>query len=116
MRVSVIGSGYVGLVTGTCFAETGNEVVCMDVDEQKVEKMKMGIVPIYEPGREGLLIKNISAEEVYKSVIRLSDVNLKIAHDVSTKLFSSKFNSVTVVDEIVKVYNLEGFSDYEFKK
>ncbi len=64
----------------------------------------------------GLLIKNISAEEVYKSAIRLSDVNLKIAHDVSTKLFSSKFNSVTVVDEIVKVYNLEGFSDYEFKK
>lgn len=59
MKISVIGSGYVGLVTGTCFAETGNKVICMDVDEQKVQKMKSGIVPIYEPGLEELLRKNI---------------------------------------------------------
>lgn len=59
MKISVIGSGYVGLVTGTCFAETGNKVICMDVDEQKVQKMKSGIVPIYEPGLEELLLKNI---------------------------------------------------------
>ena len=61
-------------------------------------------------------VKNISAEEIYQSAISLSDLDLKIAHDVSTKLFLTKFNSVTVVDEVVKVYELESFSDYEFKK
>lgn len=76
MRVSVIGSGYVGLVTGTCFAETGNEVVCMDVDEQKVEKMKMGIVPIYEPGLEGLLIKNIKEQRLAFT----TDLNEAVKH------------------------------------
>lgn len=64
MRISVIGSGYVGLVTGTCFAETGNDVICMDVDEQKVQKMKSGIVPIYEPGLEELLQKNIKEKRL----------------------------------------------------
>ena len=52
MKIAVIGTGYVGLVTGTCLAETGNRVICMDVDEKKVEMMKRGEVPIYEPGLE----------------------------------------------------------------
>ena len=49
MKIAVIGTGYVGLVTGTCLAETGNEVICVDIDQLKVEKMQHGIIPIYEP-------------------------------------------------------------------
>ena len=58
MNISVIGTGYVGLVTGTCFAETGNEVICVDIDEQKVAKLKAGQVPIFEPGLEVLFERN----------------------------------------------------------
>ena len=59
MKLAVIGTGYVGLVTGTCFAETGNFVTCVDVDAEKVAKMKQGHVPIYEPGLERLMLRNI---------------------------------------------------------
>lgn len=59
MDIAVIGTGYVGLVTGTCFAETGNDVVCVDIDNEKVEKMQNGIIPIYEPGLEVLFERNI---------------------------------------------------------
>src|SRR5690606_10035926 len=50
MKVAVVGTGYVGLVTGTCFAEMGNDVVCVDIDEAKVEKLRSGRLTIYEPG------------------------------------------------------------------
>lgn len=59
MKLAVIGTGYVGLVTGTCFAETGNDVICVDIDVEKVEKMKSGIVPIYEPHLDVLFERNI---------------------------------------------------------
>ncbi len=58
MNISVIGTGYVGLVTGTCFAETGNHVVCVDIDEEKVKRMRNGEVPIYEPGLDILFDRN----------------------------------------------------------
>lgn len=61
MKITVIGTGYVGLVTGTCLAETGNEVVCVDIDAEKVAKMKNGIVPIYEPHLDVLFDRNIEA-------------------------------------------------------
>ena len=61
MKVSVIGTGYVGLVTGTCLAETGNEVVCVDIDADKVRRMQAGEVPIYEPHLDVLFERNISA-------------------------------------------------------
>jgi UDPglucose 6-dehydrogenase len=63
-RIAVVGTGYVGLVTGTCFAETGNKVVCIDIDKNKVEKMQNGIVPIYEPHLEALFERNIEADRL----------------------------------------------------
>lgn len=64
MKISVIGTGYVGLVTGTCLAETGNEVVCVDIDKAKVEKMRNGEVPIYEPHLDVLFERNIKANRL----------------------------------------------------
>ena len=64
MKITVVGTGYVGLVTGTCLAETGNEVVCVDIDVAKVEKMRQGIVPIYEPHLDVLLERNIKADRL----------------------------------------------------
>ncbi len=63
-KICVIGSGYVGLVTGTCFADLGNEVVCVDVDEAKVRGLQQGVLPIYEPGLESLVRRNVSAHRL----------------------------------------------------
>ncbi|QPH38841.1 UDP-glucose dehydrogenase family protein [Pedobacter endophyticus] len=60
MKIAVIGTGYVGLVTGTCLAETGNDVICVDINETKVKKMQNGEVPIYEPGLDQLFHRNIA--------------------------------------------------------
>ncbi|MFT5288475.1 MAG: UDPglucose 6-dehydrogenase [Planctomycetota bacterium] len=59
MRIAVIGTGYVGLVAGTCFAESGNDVICVDIDEDKVRRLLAGEVPIYEPGLEELIRRNV---------------------------------------------------------
>jgi UDPglucose 6-dehydrogenase len=59
MKIAVVGTGYVGLVTGTCFAETGNQVTCVDINEDKINRMKAGEVPIYEPGLEDLFHRNV---------------------------------------------------------
>ncbi|MDQ1141177.1 UDP-glucose dehydrogenase family protein [Pedobacter agri] len=59
MKIAVVGTGYVGLVTGTCLAETGNDVICVDINETKVKKMQEGVVPIYEPGLDLLFYRNI---------------------------------------------------------
>jgi len=64
MKIAVIGTGYVGLVTGTCFAETGNDVICVDIDQSKVEKLSSGQITIYEPGLEKIFLKNQKDERL----------------------------------------------------
>jgi UDPglucose 6-dehydrogenase len=64
MKIAVVGTGYVGLVTGTCLAETGNQVICVDINEQKVKMMKEGQLPIYEPGLEILFHRNINEKRL----------------------------------------------------
>jgi UDPglucose 6-dehydrogenase len=67
MKIAIIGSGYVGLVTGACFAEVGHEVICVDNDERKVKALRNGKVPIYEPGLEQLVQRNVSAHRLHFS-------------------------------------------------
>jgi len=84
MKISVIGTGYVGLVSGTCFAEMGNGVICVDIDEKKVESLKNGIVPIYEPGLEKMVLEN------YKKG------NLKFTTDIKEALDNSNICFIAV--------------------
>ncbi len=65
MNITIVGTGYVGLVTGTTLAELGNSVYCVDVDASKIEKMKNGVVPIYEPGLEEMFLRNIQADRLH---------------------------------------------------
>ena len=64
-RICVVGTGYVGLVTGTCFADLGNQVVCLDVDASRISKIQQGIMPIYEPGLEQLVAQNVKAGRLH---------------------------------------------------
>jgi UDPglucose 6-dehydrogenase len=96
MRISVIGVGYVGLVTGACFAETGNEVVCMDIDGRKIAGLKEGLIPIYEPQLEELVRNNLKegrlrfttdiAEAVAHGLIMFISVNTPQDNDGSADL------------------------------
>jgi UDPglucose 6-dehydrogenase len=65
MKIAVVGTGYVGLVTGTCFAETGNEVTCIDIDQRKVDKLSAGEITIYEPGLEKIFLRNLKEERLH---------------------------------------------------
>lgn len=81
MRIAVIGTGYVGLVAGTCFAESGNDVICIDVDEKKIKSLQEGIIPIYEPGLKELVLRNQKEERLKFST------DLKAAIQSSLLLF-----------------------------
>jgi UDPglucose 6-dehydrogenase len=79
LKISVVGTGYVGLVAGTCFAESGNDVICVDIDENKIKVLKRGKTPIYEPGLEELLKKNINEKRLkfttdLESTVKKTDI------------------------------------------
>lgn len=81
MNITIVGTGYVGLVTGTTLAELGNSVYCVDIDEKKVENMKKGIVPIYEPNLEEMFLRNIQADRLHFTT------NLREALDKSEVIY-----------------------------
>jgi UDPglucose 6-dehydrogenase len=79
MKIAVVGTGYVGLVAGSCFADTGNEVTCIDVDQKKIEKLNKGEIPIYEPGLQDMVRRNCREERLFfstdiKSAVQKSQI------------------------------------------
>ena len=64
MKVTIYGSGYVGLVTGACLAQVGNQVLCVDIDAEKINQLKQGNIPIYEPGLDDMIKKNLEAGRI----------------------------------------------------
>jgi UDPglucose 6-dehydrogenase len=81
MKIAIIGSGYVGLVTGACFSEMGNKVICVDIDDKKIEMLKEGKIPIYEPGLEEMIKRN------YKNKNLFFTTSLKDALEISNIIF-----------------------------
>ena len=76
MKITMIGTGYVGLVTGTCLAEVGNDVLCLDVDARKIGMLQTGVVPIHEPGLEPMLRRNVAAGRLRFT----TDLDAAVAH------------------------------------
>ena len=103
MKIAVVGTGYVGLVTGTCFAETGNNVTCIDIDAEKVKKLQNGIITIFEPGLEVLFERNIKQgrlvfttnlkegiEDAKKNLIKIPLMHGTIPHEQLSKEGAAK--------------------------
>ncbi|WP_176503088.1 nucleotide sugar dehydrogenase, partial [Cobetia sp. 5-11-6-3] len=78
MKITVFGTGYVGLVTGTCLADVGHDVICMDVDAAKIERLKQGEIPIFEPGLESMVTRNVEAGRLNFT----TDAREAVAHGV----------------------------------
>lgn len=83
MKIAIVGSGYVGLVTGTCFAEVGIDVTCVDIDQKKIDNLNQGIIPIYEPGLEEMVHRNVKKDRLHFTT------NIKDALEDCEVLFSA---------------------------
>ncbi len=104
MKIAMIGTGYVGLTTGTCLAELGNDVLCIDIDEKKISNLKKGILPIYEPGLKEMVEKNFREERLrfttdIKSAIEFAEV---IFIAVGTPTGKNEEADLTAVKEVAK--------------
>ena len=113
MKLCMIGTGYVGLVSGVCFSDLGNDVICVDKDIKKINNLKKGIIPIYEPGLEELVLKNYKNKRLnfstnLKESVKKSDI-IFICVGTPTK---KKSNS----DNLSKVYSTEKEISKSIKK
>lgn len=111
MKLTIVGSGYVGLVTGTCFASLGNDVICLDIDEDKIKKLKSGRLPIYEPGLEDMFKRNITQARLTfttdaKSAIEKSQIIMLAVPTPPNKFHEADLSAVkSVAAEIGKHMN-----------
>ncbi|MFP4369066.1 MAG: nucleotide sugar dehydrogenase, partial [Candidatus Kapaibacterium sp.] len=116
-EISVIGTGYVGLVSGTSFAATGNTVYCVDIDEEKIEKLKHGVCPIFEPGLDRLLERNIKEERLYfttnlEEAVLKSDIVFLCLPTPPNEDGSADLNHVLhVAGNIAAIYKENGIND-----
>ena len=113
MNISIIGSGYVGLVSGACFAELGNQVICADHDTKKISGLKQGIIPIYEPGLEELIANNLNDKRLkftssIKEAVRLSEV---IFIAVGTPALENGEADLTGIENVARsiAQNMDGY-------
>ncbi|MDP3041304.1 MAG: UDP-glucose/GDP-mannose dehydrogenase family protein [Candidatus Omnitrophota bacterium] len=113
MNISIIGSGYVGLVSGACFAELGNQVICADNDAKKISDLKQGIVPIYEPGLEELIVDNLKNKRLkftssIKEAVRASEV---IFIAVGTPALENGEADLTGIENVARsiAQNMDGY-------
>ena len=99
MRVGMVGTGYIGLVTGTCLSESGNDVVCLDIDEGKIERLKAGDIPIYEPGLDAYIERNVEAGrlELGQQVLRVAGTQVETMVEPHGVLNDLRRESVTFV-------------------
>lgn len=110
MEILVIGIGYVGLVTATCFAEMGHKVICLDINHAKIERLNQGVIPIYEPGLEEMLKRNVKAHRIhfttdYPSSVKSATVcficvDTPISHEGSANLQSVKKVAITLAENM----------------
>src|SRR5689334_19336564 len=106
MRIAVVGTGYVGLVTGSCLADSGNDVTCIDIDRQKIERLERGEIPIYEPGLEDVVERNRAAgrltftSELGPAVARSRLVLLAVGTPPAADGSADLSSLWTVVDQI----------------
>jgi len=114
VKITIIGTGYVGLVSGTCLAEVGHEVICCDISKEKIEMLNNGEMPIYEPGLEELIKKNITEKRLtfttnVKSAIKKSQV---IFSAVGTPMCENYEADLKYVKEVAKTF-AENLNEYK---
>ena len=103
MKICIIGTGYVGLVIGTCFAELGNNVICVDKDKEKINKLNQGIVPIYEPGLEEIIKRNSRT----KSLKFSTDISLSIkGSNIIFICVGTPTNKITKKTDLKYIFNV----------
>ncbi len=108
MKICMIGTGYVGLVSGTCFAELGHDVICVDKDKNKIENLKIGKIPIFEPGLEELIINNSKKKtlkfstNINKSIKNSNIIFICVGTPTNNKTYNAELKYVYQVARTIK--------------